>query len=72
MTPALAVFPRELVRRRLADYLALTKPRVVVLVLLTTAVGFYLGSAGRPVLDTLLVTLAGTALAAAGTLELNQ
>ena len=31
------------VRGRAADYLALTKPRVVVMVLLTTLVGFYLG-----------------------------
>jgi protoheme IX farnesyltransferase len=58
--------------RRLADYVALTKPRVIALVLVTTAVGFYLGSAGRPPLIPLAWTLVGTALAAGGTLALNQ
>src|SRR5207247_525344 len=56
----------------LADYLTLTKPRVVAMVLVTTAAGYYLGSAGTPRLVPLLHTLAGTALAAAGTLALNQ
>ncbi len=57
---------------RLADFLMLTKPRVVLMVLVTTAVGYYLGSTG--VLDglRLLQTLFGTALAAAGTIALNQ
>ena len=32
------------VRQRAADYVALTKPRVVMMVLVTTLVGFYLGS----------------------------
>ncbi|HZP40167.1 MAG TPA: heme o synthase [Candidatus Binatia bacterium] len=58
--------------RRLADWFALTKPRVVAMVLVTTFVGFYLG-AGDPLgVGALLHTLAGTALAAAGTLALNQ
>src|SRR5206468_385146 len=54
------------------DYLTLTTPRVVAMVLVTTAAGYYLGSAGTPRLVPLLHTLAGTALAAAGTLALNQ
>jgi len=33
--------------RRAADYLALTMPRVVLMVLITTFVGFYLGSPGH-------------------------
>jgi hypothetical protein len=33
--------------RRGADYLALTKPRVVLMVLITMFVGFYLGSPGH-------------------------
>lgn len=68
-TAALAL-PKE--GRRVADFVALTKPRVVVMVLLTTAAGFYLGASGA--IDTLLLvqTLAGTALAAAGTMALNQ
>jgi heme o synthase len=58
--------------RRVADYLALTKPRVVALVLVTTAVGYHLGSPGTLRLVRLLHTLLGTALAAGGTLALNQ
>jgi protoheme IX farnesyltransferase len=74
MTPptnALTVeFTRE--RRRTLDFLVLTKPRVVLMVLVTTVVGYYLGSAGAPDYFRLLHTLIGTALAAAGTLALNQ
>ena len=72
MTPAVAIWPREALRRRVADYVALGKPRVVAMVLVTTSVGYYLGSAGSPLLVPLAWTLAGTALAAAGTLALNQ
>jgi protoheme IX farnesyltransferase len=66
------LWPGEAVRRRLADYLALTKPRVVSMVLVTTAVGYDLGSSGRPDPASLGRTLLGTALAAGGTLALNQ
>ncbi|MBI2155181.1 MAG: protoheme IX farnesyltransferase [Candidatus Rokubacteria bacterium] len=59
-------------RVRASDFLALTKPRVVVMVLVTTVVGYYLGSAGAADYLRLLHTLIGTALAAAGTLALNQ
>jgi protoheme IX farnesyltransferase len=59
-------------RRRVADFAMLTKPRVVLMILLTTLVGYYLGGG----LDTdyvrLVHTLIGTALAAGGTLALNQ
>ncbi len=72
MIPGVAVWPGDAVRRRLADYVALTKPRVIAMVLVTTAVGYYLGSAGRSTIGPLLWTLAGTALAAGGTLALNQ
>lgn len=58
-------------RRRAADFIALTKPRVVLMVLVTTFVGFYLGSP-TPRFEALLQTLVGTALAAGGTLALNQ
>jgi protoheme IX farnesyltransferase len=60
------------VQRRAADFLALAKPRVVFMVLVTTFVGFYLGSRGMPNYLQLLRTLIGTALAAGGTLALNQ
>ena len=72
MTPAVAACEGDVTGRRLADYAALTKPRVNAMVLVTTAAGYYLGSAGRPLLLPLLYTLAGTGLAAAGTLALNQ
>jgi protoheme IX farnesyltransferase len=72
MTQGVLVLQADGARRRLSDYVALTKPRVVAMVLVTTAVGFYLGSPGSPLLAPLLCTLAGTALAAGGTLTLNQ
>src|SRR5207237_2770178 len=71
MTPAVALWPGVVVRRRLADYAALTKPRVVAMVLVTTATGYYLGSAGTPRLVPLLHALAGPALAAAAPLRLH-
>lgn len=58
--------------RRALAFVELGKPRVVVMVLITTFVGFYLGSRGLPDYLRLLPTLIGTALAAAGTLALNQ
>jgi len=60
------------VRRRCLDFAELGKPRVVMMILVTTAVGFYLGSRGAPDYLRLLPTLLGTGLAAAGTLALNQ
>ncbi len=55
-----------------SDYLALTRPRVVLMVIVTACVGFYLGSSGALDWTRLLKTLIGTALAAGGTLALNQ
>ena len=60
------------VQRHPSDFLALTRPRVVVMVLVTTLVGFYVGSVGRPDYVRLLHALVGMALAAGGTLALNQ
>jgi len=60
------------VRQRVADFAALTKPRVVLMVLVTALVGFYLGSRGAQSYTALLQMLIGTALAAAGCLALNQ
>src|SRR4030095_5396749 len=60
------------VRRRIPDFLELTKPRIVVMVLITTCVGFYLGSMGTSHYLLLLHTLLGTAFAGGGTLALNQ
>lgn len=64
----------ELIRRwrRTVDFLELTKPRVVLMILITTSIGFYIGA--KETLDgvALLYTLMGTTLAAGGTLALNQ
>jgi protoheme IX farnesyltransferase len=59
-------------RQRLSDFIALTKPRVVLMVVLTTLVGYYLGATADLDYLRLLHVLVGTALAAGGTLALNQ
>ena len=57
--------------QRLADVIELTKPRLVVMILITTAAGFYLGVR---TFDWLLClhTLIGAGLTAGGVLGLNQ
>jgi len=54
------------------DYLALTKPRITWLILMSTGVGYYFGSKGIWHWTTLLHTIIGTALIASGTAALNQ
>jgi protoheme IX farnesyltransferase len=59
--------------RVLTDLVALTKPRVVVMVLVTTAVGYYVGlPATERAWVRMVHLLIGTLLAAGGTLALNQ
>jgi len=58
--------------RRIVDFFELTKPRIVLMVLVTALVGYYAGSERVPDYLRLLQVLIGTALAAAGTLTLNQ
>jgi len=55
-----------------ADLIALTKPRVVLMILVTTVVGYYVGLIGTPDYVRLVHLLIGTMLAAGGTLALNQ
>ena len=62
----------EGVLRRFADFFELAKPRIVLMVLVTAFVGFYVGSETIPDYLRLLQMLFGTALAAGGTLALNQ
>jgi len=57
---------------RPAAYLALTKPDVSLLVVVTTLAGFYLGSHGPVDLLRLAHTVFGTTLVAAGTSALNH
>ena len=59
-------------RRVVADLIALTKPRVVVMVLVTTLVGYYVGLNTTADYARLVHLLVGTLLAAGGTLGLNQ
>jgi protoheme IX farnesyltransferase len=54
------------------DLIELVKARLTLLVLLTTAVGFYLGADTPMNFATLLQTVLGTAAAAAGAAALNQ
>jgi heme o synthase len=58
--------------KRLADFFELTKPRVTLMVLVTTFVGYYLGADQSSGYARLVATLLGTALASGGTLALNQ
>jgi protoheme IX farnesyltransferase len=72
MTPRTASLEIAATRQRLADYVALTKPGLVAMVLVTTAVGFYLGSTAAVEAARLIETIIATSLAAGGTLALNQ
>jgi protoheme IX farnesyltransferase len=56
---------------RAADYVALAKPRLNLLVVATTAAGYYLGAA-EVALSTLFHTVVGTALVAGGASAFNQ
>ena len=58
--------------RLISDLIELVKARLTLLVLLTTAVGFYLGAEGPINFTALLHTVFGTAAAAAGAAALNQ
>ncbi len=59
-------------RRFVSDFAELVKARLTLLVLLTTAVGYYLGATGPINFAGLFHAVFGTALAAAGAAALNQ
>jgi protoheme IX farnesyltransferase len=59
-------------RRSMSDFAELVKARLTLLVLLTTAVGYYLGARGPISFPGLVHSIFGTALAAAGAAALNQ
>ena len=63
---------RSRVAARIADYAELTKPRITLLVLLTTWVGYMLGAVARVDPVHALHTLLGTGLVCSGTSALNQ
>ena len=54
------------------DYLALTKPKIISLLLVTAAGGMFLAAQGTPPLDKLLWVWLGGALAAGGANAINQ
>src|SRR5438067_5050675 len=59
-------------RVRFADLMELTKPRITFLVLITTLVGFYMGSSDGLNFLLLFHTILGTALVASGASALNE
>lgn len=75
MTTANAAVDRHAVagtRSRAADFATLTKPRLNLLVLVTTLGGLYLASPDGVATSLLVHTLVGTALVAGGAAALNQ
>lgn len=56
----------------LLGFLELTKPRIMTMVLVTTAMGFFFGEKGIRSIPLFLFTLIGTGLASAGSSALNQ
>jgi protoheme IX farnesyltransferase len=64
--------PTQTVASSLRDYYTLTKPEVNLLILMTTAAGYYLGSTGPFRVAGLINVLVGTLLVASGTATLNQ
>src|SRR5215831_8577491 len=63
---------RYSIREHIADFAELTKPRITLLVLITTVVGFYMGSRDGVNFLLLLHTIIGTGLVASGASALNQ
>ena len=69
---AAAVLSPATLRGRAAAYFELTKPRVITMILITALAGFYMGCRTEFNFELALKLLCGTALAAGGTLALNQ
>ena len=57
---------------RVRAYVALTKPRIIELLLVTTVPAMVLAARGLPSLTTLVATLIGGSLAAAGANSMNS
>ena len=74
-TPAgveIATAARHRAASGVADYVALAKPRLNLLVVATSAAGYYLGSTSRPDWLPMILAGLGTALVASGAAVLNQ
>ena len=59
-------------RARAMDFVELTKPRITFMVLISTLVGFYMGTEGPLPVFLLFHTIVGTAFVASGASALNQ
>ena len=57
---------------RISAYMELSKPRILSLILVTTALGFFLGNKGIHDVGALLITLVGAGLTCAGASALNN
>ncbi|MDB5352393.1 MAG: protoheme farnesyltransferase [Planctomycetota bacterium] len=62
----------QVIPSRLSGFIALTKPRIAVMVLMTVAVGFLLGARGSSLPTTFVLALLGTGLVASGASAWNQ
>ena len=67
-----APFPATASPSRIADFVALTKPRLNFLVVVTAAVGYYLGAGDNLQVMKLIEAIVGTAFVAGGAAGLNQ
>ena len=56
----------------LNSYIDLMKPNILIMVLITTILGYYLGSDGKILWDNLVSLMIGTFLSAGGASVLNQ
>ena len=57
---------------KVSAYVCLTKPRILTMVLVMSAAGFFLGAKGLQPLDTFIIMLLGTALSSGGAAVLNN
>ncbi len=57
---------------KISAYVCLTKPRILTMVLVMSAAGFFLGAKGLEPLDTFIIMLLGTALSSGGAAVLNN
>lgn len=71
-TPALVLEGARVRSARLAAYVALTKPRIIELLLVTTLPTMFVAERGLPPVWLMVATLAGGALAAGGANALNM
>ena len=63
---------RTAVRSQASDFIELCKPRIALLVLVTTFTGMWLASSGAAALDLVILTLLGTGLASAASGAFNN